>query len=100
MANNSLTGNSGAGVASLSYGYENPTALKFYHNLYNNTGLTDWLPGWKILSLKVSKETPLVAIAKFKLQGVRAVCGFTHGFPYQALLKNSNSTTVDALLIM
>ena len=98
MANNSLTGNSGAGVASLSYGAENSGALKRHHHLYNNTGLSEWLPGWKILSLKVSKELPLIATAKFKLQGARAVCGFTHGFPYQALLKNSTSSTVDAFV--
>lgn len=98
MANNSLTGNSGAGVASLSYGAENSGALKRHHHLYNNTGLSEWLPGWKILSLKVSKELPLIATAKFKLQGSKAVCGFTHGFPYQALLKNSTSNTVDAFV--
>jgi len=99
MANNSLTGNSGAGVASLSYGgADNSGALKRHHYLYNNTGLSEWLPGWKILSLKVSKELPLIATAKFKLQGARAVCGFTHGFPYQALLKNSTSSTVDAFV--
>ena len=99
MANNSLTGNSGAGVANLSYGgADNSGALKRHHYLYNNTGLSEWLPGWKILSLKVSKELPLIATAKFKLQGSKAVCGFTHGFPYQALLKNSTSNTVDAFV--
>lgn len=97
MANNSLTGNTGAGTPSLAYGWENAGALKRHHYLYNNAGIdSNWLPGWKILNLKVSKETPVNATVKFRLTGLQAVCGFTHGFPYQALLKNSNGGGFDA----
>lgn len=103
MANNSLTGNNAAGHASLTFGIENPGALKRHHYLFNNsntfsssTNLASFLPGWKILNLKVSKEAPVKAIVKFRLTGNQSVCGFTHGFPYQALLNNSTTASIDA----
>ena len=101
MANNSLTGNTGAGTAAVTYGLDNSGALKRHHYLFNGSntfsgGLASWLPGWKILNLKVSKEAPIKAIVKFRLTGNQSVCGFTHGFPYQALLKNNTTNSIDA----